>query len=145
MSVDLASSAPLLAGGRSAAIATIREAHPGLLLCTAAEAGAILGAAPLDELLRLAPAVAVKRGPKGATVMARDGHSRIRLDVATRALEVADSTGAGDAFDAAFLIVWVQALRAGASLATALRRAALAGHRAAGRQLVAPRPELDLG
>jgi sugar/nucleoside kinase (ribokinase family) len=145
VSVDLASSVPLLADGRHAAMATIRDADPALLFCTATEAAAILGAAPLDQLLRLAPAVVVKRGGKGATVMAREGRSRLRFDVATTTLEVTDSTGAGDAFDAGFLLAWVHALRTGATTTAALRRAALAGHRAAARQLVAPRPELDLG
>lgn len=145
VSVDLASSGPLLAGGRRTAMSTIADVGPALLFCTASEAAAILGPAPIDQLLRLAPAVVVKRGAKGATVMAREGRSSLRFDVATTALDVTDSTGAGDAFDAGFLLAWVHALRTGASTTTSLRRAALAGHRTAARQLVAARPELDVG
>jgi sugar/nucleoside kinase (ribokinase family) len=56
----------------------------------------------------------------------------------------ADTTGAGDAFDAGFLVAWFAARAAGRSIPTSLQRAALAGHRAAVRQLSTPRPELPL-
>ena len=48
----------------------------------------------------------------------------------------------GDAFDAGFLVGWFAARAAGRSTAASLQRAALAGHRAAARQLTTPRPEL---
>jgi sugar/nucleoside kinase (ribokinase family) len=85
----------------------------------------------------------VKRVPRGATVLERTG--RLRFDVATRPVVAADTTGAGDAFDAGFLVGWVTATRRGASAATALRAGAAAGNRAAGRHLRAGIAELDLG
>ena len=69
----------------------------------------------------------------------------MRFEVATERLEAGDTTGAGDAFDAGFLVGWFAARAAGRSLPASLQRAALAGHRAAARQLSAPRPELPLG
>jgi sugar/nucleoside kinase (ribokinase family) len=144
VSVDIASIAPLMAHGRRAAVGLIEEVAPDLLLATAAEAQALLGTYAVDGLLDLAPTVVVKRGPKGATVLARDGDSRLRFEVATEHRASSDTTGAGDAFDAGFLVGWFAARAAGASLPASLQRAALAGHRAAARQLSTPRPELPL-
>ncbi|MBI3749092.1 MAG: ribokinase [Chloroflexi bacterium] len=145
VSVDLASIGPLLAGGRPAARALVKGTGPDVLFATAAEAGALLGLGVLDGLLELASIVVVKRGPKGATVLARDGTGTLRFEAATEALSAADTTGAGDAFDAGFLVGWLTARAAGRSISTSLHRAALAGHRAAARQLSTPRPELALG
>ncbi|HEY6014818.1 MAG TPA: carbohydrate kinase family protein [Candidatus Limnocylindrales bacterium] len=145
VSVDLASIGPLLAGGRPAARALVRDAGPDVLFATAAEAEALLGLGVLDGLLELASIVVVKRGPKGATVLARDGAGTLRFEAATEALSATDTTGAGDAFDAGFLVGWLTARAAGRSISTSLHRAALAGHRAAARQLSTPRPELALG
>ena len=143
VSIDLASAVPLLAGGRRAAGALIAGGAPDLLLTNAAEAAAFLGSPEADELLRFAPVVVVKRGASGATLLARAAPVPIRLEVATRPLRAADTTGAGDAFDAGFLAAW---LAAGRSTAPGdLRRAVVAGHRAAARQIGAPRPELALG
>ena len=90
------------------------------------------------------PVAVVKRGPEGATLLARtDGGPVVRLEVATRPLPAADTTGAGDAFDAGFLAAWLALDRSNAP--GALRRAVMAGHRAAARQLAAPRAELALG
>ena len=86
----------------------------------------------------------VKRGPKGATVLAVEGGRQLRFEVATQHVQAADTTGAGDAFDAGFLVGWFAARAAGRSTAASLQRAALAGHRAATRQLTTPRPELSL-
>ena len=144
VSVDLASIGPLLAGGRRAARALIEGAAPDLLFATAAEAEAFLGGRPLDGLLDVAPTVVVKRGSKGATVLARIGGERVRLEVATEHLTASDTTGAGDAFDAGFLVGWFAARRAGRSVPASLQRAAVAGHRAAARQLMSPRAELLL-
>ena len=55
-----------------------------------------------------------------------------------------DTTGAGDAFDAGFLVGWFASRRAGRSVPASLQRAAVAGHRAAARQLSTPRAELPL-
>ena len=54
-----------------------------------------------------------------------------------------DTTGAGDAFDAGFLAEWLA--RGRAASPAVLRRAVVAGNRAAARQIAAPRPELALG
>jgi ribokinase len=149
VSLDLASIGPLLAGGRRAARALIADVAPDILFATVAEAEAFLGGRGLDGLLDVATIGVVKRGPKGATVLARVGGGtvaeRIRLEVATEHLAATDTTGAGDAFDAGFLVGWFAAQRAGRSLPASLQRAAVAGHRAAARQLSSPRPELPLG
>lgn len=142
VSLDLASAGPLLAEGRETARAAVRQLAPALLFATVAEADVLLDGRPLDDLLGLVPLAVVKRGPKGATVLAREGRSRLRFEVATRPLEAVDSIGAGDAFDAGFLVAWLAERRAGASLARGLQRAVLAGHRAAARHLAAPRAEL---
>lgn len=145
VSVDLASIRPLLAGGRRAAVALIGDASPDLLFATAAEAEALLGGRSFEGLLELAPVAVIKRGSKGATVLARIGGERVRLEVATEPIHATDTTGAGDAFDAGFLVGWFMARRSGSRLPASLRRAAVAGHRAARRQLSTPRAELPLG
>jgi ribokinase len=144
VSVDLASIGPLLERGRQAAVALIEDVAPDLIFATAAEAQALLGAYAVDGLLDLAPTVVVKRGPQGATVLAREGDQHLRFEVATEHRIAADTTGAGDAFDAGFLVGWFAARSAGRSLPAALQRAAVTGHRAAARQLSTPRPELPL-
>ena len=143
VTVDLASSAPLLAEGRAAALALLARVAPDVLLATEDEAARLLGRRDPSPLLRVAPAVVVKRGRHGATVLERAG--RLRFDVATRPVAAADTTGAGDAFDAGFLVGWVAAMRRGASAVTALRAGAAAANRAAGRHLRSGIAELDLG
>ena len=144
VSVDLASVGPLLASGRRAARALLGEIAPELLFATASEAEALLGRHAIEDLLELAATAVVKRGAQGATVLARDGEDHLRFEVATEPLTAADTTGAGDAFDAGFLVGWFAARAAGRSLPGSLHRAALAGHRAAARQLTTQRPELPL-
>ena len=145
VSVDLASVGPLLDGGRKKAVQLIANTGPDVLLATFAEAEALLGLHSPDGLLELAPVAVVKRGQRGATVLAREESGGIvRFDVATERLIAADTTGAGDAFDAGFLVDWLASRAAGRSVAAGLRRAAVAGHRTAARQLVADRPELPL-
>jgi ribokinase len=143
VSVDLASALPLLSGGRDAAFALLGRATPDLLFATEGEAAALLGRRDLSGLLRVAPVVVVKRGAHGATVIARD--AGLRFDVATRPIATADTTGAGDAFDAGFLAGWLAARAAGSPPGIALRQGAVAGNRAAGRHLTGTRPELALG
>jgi len=145
VSLDLASTGPLLAGGRDAARQLIVESSPDLLFATATEAEALLGGGAVEGLLDLVPMAVIKRGSKGATVLARSGQERVRLEVATTPVATADTTGAGDAFDAGFLVGWFAARRAGIGSTAALRRAAVTGHRAAARQISTPRPELALG
>src|SRR6185369_11092743 len=144
VSIDLASIGPLLGRGRRVARQLVGEAAPDLLFATAAEAEALLGRYGVEGLLEFAPRAVVKRGAKGATVMARDGTERLRFEVATQPLTAADTTGAGDAFDAGFLVGWFGAIAAGRALPATLRQAAVAGHRAAARQLSSPRPEVGL-
>jgi sugar/nucleoside kinase (ribokinase family) len=144
VSVDLASMVPLLARGRRAAHALIDGVKPDLLFATAAEAEALLGRYRPEALLDLAPMAVVKRGSKGATVLAREGGEQLRFEVATEHVTATDTTGAGDAFDAGFLVGWFAARAAGRSLPASLQRAALGGHRAATRQLTTRRPELPL-
>lgn len=145
ISIDLASIGPLLARGRRSARSLIDEVAPTILFATAGEAEALLGRDAVEGLLDVAPITVVKRGPKGATVVARDGGQRLRFEVATTPIAATDTTGAGDAFDAGFLVGWFTSRAAGRSFPVSLRRAALAGHRAAARQLTTPRPELALG
>lgn len=145
VSVDLASIGPLLARGRHAARDLIAEIAPDFLFATASEAEALLGNRSLDGLLDFASTAIVKRGAKGASVLSRLGPERTRFEVATAPLVATDTTGAGDAFDAGFLVGWFAARAAGRSLPASLQRAAVAGHRAAARQLSTPRPELPLG
>ena len=145
VSVDLASVGPLLEKGRRAARALVAEVAPDILFATASEAEALLGRSTVEGLLELTPVVVVKRGPKGATLLARGGDADLRFEVATEPVAATDTTGAGDAFDAGFLVGWFSARAAGRALPTSLQRAALAGHRAAARQLRTPRTELTLG
>ncbi len=144
VSVDLASIAPLLAEGRQAARSLIAEISPGLLFATALEAEVLIGRYGVEWLLEFAPMAVVKRGSKGATVLATESGRQLRFEVATQHVQALDTTGAGDAFDAGFLVGWFAARAAGRSTAASLQRAALAGHRAATRQLTTPRPELSL-
>jgi sugar/nucleoside kinase (ribokinase family) len=144
VSVDLASIGPLLARGRRAAASLMDEIAPDILFATASEAEALLGRYAVDGLLDVAPIAIVKRGPKGATVLAREGDGRLRFEIATTPMPATDTTGAGDAFDAGFLVAWFTARAAGRSLPASLQRATLAGHRAAARHLSAPRQELPL-
>lgn len=145
ISLDLASAAPLLARGRRSARRLVDEAAPDLLFSTAAEAEAFLGARDVAGLLAAAPLAIVKRGAGGATVLARRAAAPLRFEVATPPLAATDTTGAGDAFDAGFLASFLAAPAASRSLPTTLRRATLAGHRAAARQLAGGSPELALG
>ena len=145
VSLDLASIGPLLAGGRRAARDLIAGIAPDVLFATASEAEALVAGHAIASLLDYASVAVVKRGPKGATVLARTDDQPVRFEVATARLAAADTTGAGDAFDAGFLAAWLGSRASGRSLPASLQRAALAGHRAATRQLSSPRAELTLG
>ncbi len=140
ISVDLASAAPLLAGGRARAHELIATVAPDLLLTNTDEAAAFLGVDDPRGLLAFAPIAIVKRGAAGATVLT----GQATFDVPTERLAPADTTGAGDAFDAGFLTAWLAAGRARSTEAAVLRTACVAGNRTAARQLARPRPELNL-
>lgn len=79
----------------------------------------------VERLLEHAEVVALTLGPDGALVAAR-GHDPVR--VAGQAVEVVDTTGAGDAFCGAFLAAWLT----GADLREAGRRGVAAGTCAVG-------------
>lgn len=145
VTVDLSSSAPLLANGRRAALALLEEAAPDLLFATRDEAQALVGPRREEQLLGLAPAAIVKRGRKGATVLLRVGADNVRLEVATTPVKAEDTTGAGDAFDAGFLAGWLEARRKGLAAAAALQRGAVLGNRTALRQITSRPPELSIG
>ena len=146
VTVDLSSTGPLLAKGRRAALELIDEAHPDLIFATRDESRALVGSKKDDEaLLELAPIAVVKRGRKGATILARDGKRALRFEVATTPIKAPDTTGAGDAFSAGFLHGWLDGRRKGLASSAALQRGAVAGNRAALRHLSNPPGELQLG
>jgi sugar/nucleoside kinase (ribokinase family) len=146
VTVDLSSTAPLLAKGRRAALELIAQAHPDLIFATRDESRALVGSKKDDgALLELAPIAVVKRGRKGATILARNGKRALRFEVATTPIKAADTTGAGDAFSAGFLYGWLDGRRKGLAPAAALQRGAVAGNRAAFRHLSNPPGELPLG
>jgi ribokinase len=140
VTVDLSTSWPLLALGRDAAVDVVRGAEPDLLFAAGSEAGALADSE--ESLLEIAPIVVLKRGPQGASLLYRDGGARSRVEVAAQPVEAADTTGAGDAFDAGFILGWLRAMRSGASCAASIRRGAEAGNRMAARHLLRPRREL---
>lgn len=144
---DLSSIRPLLAGGRPAAQALMADVAPDVLFATASEAAAFLGTKRSEGLLAFTRTAVIKRGGQGATILTRgpEGERPLRFEVATRPVAATDTTGAGDAFTAGFLVGWFAARAAGHANAASLQRAALAGHRAAARHLTTPRPEITLG
>ena len=81
----------------------------------------------LDHLLRM-------RSGLGMPVRHEDGRVTVGFENSAVYQE------AGDAFDAGFVAAWLSADRA--TTPAVLRRAVVAGHRAAARQLATPRPEL---
>jgi ribokinase len=144
VSLDLSSVGPLLEDGRSAALRLVRDAAPDVIFATTIEAEAIVGRHGIEAIGDLAPLAVVKRGRAGATVFARSGDGRIAFDVATTPLDAADTTGAGDAFDAGFLAAWLGVERGARQRPATLHRAVVAAHRTAARQLLTPPKELGL-
>ena len=146
ISVDLSSVGPLLEQGRRSAQALVRSLDADVLFANTSEAAAFLGRSGPEGLLDFGRVVVVKHGARGATVFARQGEGpELRFEVATTPVAATDTTGAGDAFSAGFIVGWLEALAAGRAAADALHRATVAGHRAAARQLTAARPELPAG
>jgi sugar/nucleoside kinase (ribokinase family) len=74
--------------------------HLDILLANRHEAGALVPGRPEADLLSYASLAVVKRGADGATALGGDA----TLSVAAEPITVVDTTGAGDAFDAAFLV-----------------------------------------
>ncbi len=79
----------------------------------------------LRPLLEFAETVVVKRGPRGAAALTREGWTHRPAE----GVRVVDTTGAGDAFDAAFLV----ARLGGAPVEEALGRGNQLGARVACR------------
>jgi sugar/nucleoside kinase (ribokinase family) len=150
VSSDLSSAGPLVAFGVDRTRARLAELAPDVLFANRSEAAAMLrqrGRRAWAGLLAQAPLVVVKDGAWGCRVLwqePHDGPAR-QLDVAARRVRLVDSTGAGDAFAAGFLF---SLSRSGGRDAMwrdpVLRRAAMAGHRAAGDALRRGRPEIHL-
>ena len=149
VSVDLASAGPLLSVGRDEALARLRDAAPDLLFATHGEAEAVLGHDRWDELLAVAPFVILKRGSNGALILARALPRRTLEVRPAETLPSTDSTGAGDAFDAGFLHLWVGSGVSPDAAANEqqvlLWRAAAVANEAAAQQLRSDRPELRFG
>jgi sugar/nucleoside kinase (ribokinase family) len=159
VSLDLASIGPLLSSGRRSARELVASVHPDVLFATEGEAQALLGRYAPDGLLEFAEIAVIKRGERGARVVARHPSAAgstapdpdtqpmppLAFDVATPSIVASDTTGAGDAFDAGFIAGWLAARGAGRPLADALHRATLQGHRVAARHLAGPRVELPAG
>ena len=144
ISLDLSSVGPLLAGGRRAALRLVRDAAPDVLFATRVEAEAIVGGRDTRGLADIAGIVVIKHGRSGASVVTGTEFARLAFDVATAALEATDTTGAGDAFDAGFLVAWLGAEPAARPRPATLRRAVLAANRAAARPLGSAPRELAL-
>ena len=101
-----------------------------LLLPNTAELAALTGSSEPGSaaaLLDVACAVVVTAGPAGASWVDGDG---VRTVHAEHAHDVADATGAGDAFDAGLLAAWL----AGAGPEAALRAGCAAGAEAVSRR-----------
>ncbi|MGD0984587.1 MAG: carbohydrate kinase family protein [Acidimicrobiales bacterium] len=146
LSLDLSSASFISAHGPGHVREQIAGLEPQLIVTTAAEARALLGHARVAELTDLAPIVVVKRGSCGATVLLRSetvqSETVQSVDVPTEPLVVADTTGAGDAFVAGFLRVWLRDITEEGTPLAVLVSAARAGHRSAARELFEPRPEI---
>ena len=115
VSVDVAAWTEIRAFGPVAFRELLDAVAPDVLFATEAE-WEILGGAYLT-----APTSVVKRGPRGCTIVTEDA----RLDLAPVDAEIVDTTGAGDALAAGFLL--------GGSLADAARRGLEAAARCVAR------------
>lgn len=123
VSVDVASVAPLRAFGAQRFLDVVGTA---LLFANAAEAAVLTGDADPSSAVRLLAArtgeAVVKCGADGA--LWSDG-SRI-VSAAARAVRAVDTTGAGDAFAAAFLAARLRGANVASSLAAGASAAAIA-------------------
>lgn len=139
VSIDLSSSSPLEQLGRQEVRRRLSTVAPDVIFGTEQEVAVVADGEA--DLLELTPLLVVKSGATGSRLLIEAAGAVRRLEVATPTLRVTDSTGAGDAFDAGFLLAWLPA-RAGSG--PELRRAAMAGHRAAAELLRRPRRELAI-
>lgn len=119
VSVDASSAAVIEAWGASQTRDRIRGLAPDVLLCNELETAALGGVDSLRGLSR--SATIVKQGPLPALILSNDGPA---VEVPARSgHDIRDTTGAGDAFAAGFLVA---ALR-GADWTTSVEE----GHRSA--------------
>ena len=109
VTVDLSSSGPLLALGRAAALEAVRGARPDLLFAAGSEADAL--ADDEESLVEVAPIVVLKRGPEGASILYCDGGAAVAIESRRGRSRRPTRTGAGDAFDAGFILGWLAARR----------------------------------
>lgn len=86
------------------------------------------------------PTVVIKRGADGAAAIGPDG---IEAAVAAIPVEPVDTTGAGDAFDAAFLAGWLDGRTMAESLADAAAAGSLSTRGLGGTSSLATRAEVD--
>ncbi len=143
LSIDLSSSGLLLAHGRAAALELVAGLRPDLVFATEWEAAALVD--DPTALLEVAPIVALKCGRRGAVVLRREASDGLgpRLEIKADGVETTDTTGAGDAFDAGFILGWLEGLAAGIPAAAALTNAAWMGNTLAAEHLGRPREELS--
>jgi sugar/nucleoside kinase (ribokinase family) len=155
VSVDLASRQPILDLGREEAGRRIAAVAPDVLFGNASEADAILDGGPEHDLLAMAPIVVVKRGGAGSRILARsrgtdgafaaaDIDPTTIVEVPTGAITARDTTGAGDAFAAGFLVHWLALEPLARHDPKALSASAKRGHRTAARLLRAVHRADDL-
>jgi sugar/nucleoside kinase (ribokinase family) len=150
VSTDLSSAGPLLAYGVRRARARIGELGPDILFANRVEAAALSrqsGRRAWARLLEHAALIVVKDGAWGCRVLWQEEGATRQDDVAAKRVgQKVDTTGAGDAFAAGFLhSLLLSGGRAAMDRDVALRRAAMAGHKAAGQALRRGRPEIRLG
>ncbi|MEA2621950.1 MAG: hypothetical protein QOH61_860 [Chloroflexota bacterium] len=147
ISVDLSSRAPLLSFGRHRAAKLLDSLAPDVLFATVSEGSVLARGESWEALLAVARTVVLKEGAEGCRVMWRGASEGVeQLAVATSPVAATDTTGAGDAFSAGFLYTLLAGggRKAQPWSAALLRRAAVAGHRAAAELLSGPRRELTL-
>ena len=136
VAIDSSSVGPLAAYGRDRFLRLVATTAPDALFVNADEGSYLSGCAAAEDgarvLRRLARLVVWKQGAEGALAL---GDELVRAP-GTR-VDVVDSTGAGDAFAAAFTV----ASRDGASPRTALERANALAARVVGQ--LGARPTLD--
>ena len=102
VSIDAASAAVIVERGVARTLADLTSISPDVLLCNELEAAALGG---LDALTAIgARATVIKHGPRPATVVGSGG--RLTEVDALPIEAVGDTTGAGDAFAAGFLVAW---------------------------------------
>jgi sugar/nucleoside kinase (ribokinase family) len=96
-----------------------------VLMATHAESDVLRGDQPLAALASRAKLVVVKSGASGASAHTADAAWRAGV----LSVRVVDTTGAGDAFDAAFLVEWLRSRNVEAALRAGNRLGAhVAGH-----------------